>query len=77
MVEFHICPGRQRLGPGSLVVVQGSNGSLIRYSYVDRSQARRARGGKDRLTNNTNQWALKTVTYPDTTPSITDNPRTE
>lgn len=59
---------------GLLVVAQFSDGALIRYSYEDRSQA--GRKVKYSQTTGTNQWALKTVTYPDTTPSIIDNPRT-
>ena len=60
---------------GLLVVAQGSGGAITRYSYEDRAQA--GRTPKNPSTNGTNQWALKSVTYPDSTPSITDNPRTD
>lgn len=45
------------------------------FEYEDRSQA--GRKVKDKLSSGTNQWALKSVIYADSTPPLADNPRTD
>ena len=57
-----------------MTAARTSDGKVFRYRYADRTQA--GRKVKAALTTGTNQWALKSVIYPDSTPSLTDNPRT-
>jgi YD repeat-containing protein len=59
---------------GLLTVVRTSGRKSIIYKYEDRSQAGRA--VKDKLTSGTNQWALKSVIYPNSTAPLADNPQT-
>jgi YD repeat-containing protein len=59
---------------GLLTSARTRDGKRFLFTYEDRSQA--GRTASYPMTSDTNQWALKAVIYPDSTPSPSDNPKT-